>query len=182
VLSSERFRETFQQFVPDTNMSAFDSTLNHTFKLKFSLAKEGVIAFCSVYREDDPTSIYFNPNLILNLLQQTESSQFTRANSPRIIIHLCKIMHEISHIFHYYSSTLLRSSKTEVTWKQSFHDSFKKRVHCTKQINQVSKDVDYYEKTIFGRLFGARSCSWFLHGSRRNRLVSLQPNNVWKFG
>ena len=92
MLSSERFRETFQQFVPDTNMSAFDSTLNHTFKLKFSLAKEGVIAFCSVYREDDPTSIYFNPNLILNLLQQQNlpnSPERIRQGSLFICVKLC---------------------------------------------------------------------------------------------
>jgi hypothetical protein len=67
ILRSDLFRTAFLNEVQDADIRRFDDFLNQKFEVCTLRTKATITAFAAVYRESNPTTVFFNPWMLLNI-------------------------------------------------------------------------------------------------------------------
>jgi hypothetical protein len=98
ILSSDLFRNAFTSEVKDVNIGKLEAFLNQNIQVCALKNKSTVTAYAAVYRELHPTTIFFNPWMLLNIVDKERSLPDNLPIRIQLILFLtAKIVHQVSH-------------------------------------------------------------------------------------
>lgn len=109
ILLSAEYEELFKQEVTDCNIDEFRQALQESYHIELFTHRVVVTAYCAVFRISAPTTIFFNPFLILNMLRG-EAKQNNSPISQYELFIAAKLVHEFSHLLHFRCSAKLQGS------------------------------------------------------------------------
>lgn len=103
IILSDKFRETFTKYLPDTIDEKFDAALREEYLISFRNKRELVTAFAGVFRVKYPNIIFFNPIVIFNMALKQQDLRDQKLELDRVVklqtIFLAiKIVHEFTHL------------------------------------------------------------------------------------
>lgn len=159
ILCSNLFRTAFVEEVPDANMERFDQLLtSQTFEVCTLKLKATVEAFAAVYREAHPTTIFFNPWMVLNILDKEHSIATDHPVRSQITLFLTvKLVHEVSHLLHHACTNVQQSATGRTPNKSVREDMHLKLNSPPVQTNVLYDDLgEMIERRIFGGMIEAK--------------------------